>query len=503
MEKAGNILDFVFNPRGMAVIGAGPNDFATLAQMRTKIRDRLFLVNPKYAEVMGKKCYPSILDVEAPVDYVSIGVSASLLPGVLEQCIRKGVKVAQIYTAGFSETGIPERIAQEEEIKRIAKGRIRLIGPNCFGVYCPKSGQAIVPEAPTEEGHIGMVAQSGSFAESSSYFAVTKDLRYSKVVSYGNAADLDGADFLEYLADDPDTEIIAFYIEGTKNPQRLVKALTRAANVKPVIAIKGGMTDQGMRAAASHTAAMAGSPEIWRAMFKQCGVLQVENYDEMINTLIAFDRAKIPAGRAVAIITNSGGFSVIQTDLCLKAGIEVPRFSPKTVETLRTLVPAAGTGIGNPLDAWPIYYNIRPQGNIADVIRIVAADQRIHTVIFQFDQFRYLRRVIKDIDAHMERLIELMVAGCEAARDQEGKAVMATVNLDPYLEDETDRRYNLLLKKAFAAKGFPVYSNLNAAVGAVADLCRYAEIRSGRIGPETFSGGIQSDPVRRSAPSLK
>ena len=214
----------------------------------------------------------------------------------------------------------------------MARGKIRLIGPNCFGVYCPKSGLAIVPEAPTEEGHIGMVAQSGSFAESSSYFANTKNLHFSKVVSYGNAADLDGPDFLEYLADDEETKIIGFYIEGTRNPSRLVAAMARAAGKKPVIAIKGGMTDQGMRAAASHTAALAGSPEIWRGLFRQCGVLQVENYDEMVNALIAFDTSPLPSGRAIAIVTNSGGFSVIQTDLCMKAGIEVPRFSPETVE---------------------------------------------------------------------------------------------------------------------------------------------------------------------------
>ncbi len=475
MEKEENVFDFIFNPRGVAIIGASPSDLATLAQMKTRIRDRLYLVNPKYTEVLGKKCYPSVLDIEAPVDYVIIGISAASLPQVLEQCIRKGVKVAQIFTAGFSETGIPERIKQEEDLKRMARGRIRLIGPNCFGVYCPKSGLAIVPEAPTEEGHIGMVAQSGSFAESSSYFANTKNLRFSKVVSYGNAADLDGPDFLEYLADDEDTKIIGFYIEGTRNPSRLVAAMARAAGKKPVIAIKGGMTDQGMRAAASHTAAMAGSPEIWRSVFRQCGVLQVENYDEMINALIAFDTSPLPAGRRMALITNSGGFSVIQTDMCLKAGIEVPRFSPETIAALRALVPAAGTGIGNPLDAWPIYYNISDKGNIAEIIRLVAADPNVDTVVFQFDQFRYLRRVIKDIDAHMERLITLMVEGCDEARRKERKPVLATVSLDPYLEDEEDRHYNLWLKKDFAAKGIPVYATLDATVKTLANLCRYAE----------------------------
>lgn len=476
METDYRVFDYIFNPRAVAIIGASPSDLSTLAQMKTKIRERLYLVNPNYTEVLGKKCYPSILDLKAEIDYVIIGVSASLLPQVLDQCIRKDVKVAQIFTAGFSETGIPERVKQEEELKRLAKGRIRLIGPNCFGVYCPKAGLSIVPESPTEEGSIGVVAQSGSFAESFSYFADTKNLRFSKVVSYGNAVDLDGADFLEYLADDEDTKLIAFYIEGTKNASHLSAALTRAARQKPVIAIKGGMTAQGMRAAASHTAALTGSPDIWRAFFKQCGVLQVENFDEMVSTLIAFDTSPLPAGRAMALITNSGGFSVIQTDMCLKAGIEVPRFSQETIEALRTLVPAPGTSIGNPLDAWPIYYNIGPNGNIADIIRVVAADRHIHSLVFQFDQFRYLRRILgQGINAHMKRLIELMIEGCEQARQKEHKPVMITVSLDPYLEDEEDRYYNILLKRTFTTWGFPVYATLDATVKAIANLCRYYE----------------------------
>ena len=478
METGETVFEYIFNPRAVAIIGASPHDLATLAQIKTKIRERLFLVNPKYAEVLGMKCYPSILAVPGEIDYVIIGISASILPQVLEECIQKGVKVAQIFTAGFSETGIPERIEQEKALKRLAAGRIRLIGPNCFGVYCPAAGLAIVPEAPEEEGHIGVVAQSGSVAESFSYFAATKNLRFSKMVSYGNAVDLDGADFLAYLADDSETRLIAFYIEGTKNAPRLKAALTKAARRKPVIAIKGGMTEQGMRAAASHTASLGGTPEIWRALFKQAGALQVESFEEMTNTVMAFDTSPLPAGRAMALITNSGGFSVIQTDLCRKAGIEVPRFSEETVAALRAVVPAAGTSIGNPLDAWPIYYNVSPSGNIAEIIRIVAADPRVHALVFQFDQFRYLRRVLgREIDAHMERLTELMVEGCRCAREKERKTVLITVSLDPYLEDEEDRHFNLHLKQAFTAQGFPVYANLDGAVKALANLCTYRESR--------------------------
>jgi acyl-CoA synthetase (NDP forming) len=479
METGTRLFDDIFNPRSMGIIGASPHDMATLAQMKTKIRDRLFLVNPKYTEVLGKKCYPSILDVDSEVDYVILGVSAPVLPKVLQECIQKGVKVAQIFTAGFSETGIPEAIEQEKELKRMAASRIRIIGPNCLGVYCPSSGLSIIPEAPTEEGHVGVIAQSGSVAESFSYFANTKNLRFSKVVSYGNAIDLDSPDFLEYLADDPDTKMIALYIEGTRNATRLKAALARAAKQKPVIAIKGGMTEQGIRAAISHTASLTGAPEIWSSLFRQAGALQVESFDEMINILMALNTSPFPAGRTVAIITNSGGFSVIQTDLCIKAGIEVPRFSEETIKELRALVPLAGTSIGNPLDAWPIFYKISPPGNVADIIKIVCSDRNIHSLIFQFDQFRYMRRGLgQRIETHMKKLIELMVEGCQYSREKEKKPILITVSLDPYLEDEEERYYNLMMKRAFEAKGFPVYSNLDAAIKALSNLCKLGRSRT-------------------------
>ncbi len=233
MAENDQLFESIFNPRSVAIVGASPHDLATLAQMSTKIRDRLFLVNPKYSEVRGKKCYPALSALEAEVEYAILIVSAGMILPVLEECIQKRVRVAQIYTAGFSETGIPERIELEKKLKQAAQGRIRVIGPNCFGVYCPRSGLAIVPEAPEEGGHVGVVAQSGSVAESFSYFARTKNLRFSKVVSYGNAVDLDGADFLEYLADDPETRTIAFYLEGTKNAGRLKKALAKAFFRRP------------------------------------------------------------------------------------------------------------------------------------------------------------------------------------------------------------------------------------------------------------------------------
>jgi acyl-CoA synthetase (NDP forming) len=196
----------------------------------------------------------------------------------------------------------------------------------------------------------------------------------------------------------------------------------------------------------------------------------------MVNTIAVFEKSPSPSGRAAGIITNSGGFSVIQTDLCLKAGIEVPRFSRETIEALQSLIPPAGTSLGNPLDAWPIYYKTSSSGNIADIIRIVASDGNIHSLVFQFDQFRYLRRVLGDrIDRFMERLTALVVEGFRYARESAGKPVLACISLDPYLEDEQERRHNLMLKKAFQSKGFPVFSNLEGAIKALSNLCGYAQ----------------------------
>jgi acyl-CoA synthetase (NDP forming) len=198
----------------------------------------------------------------------------------------------------------------------------------------------------------------------------------------------------------------------------------------------------------------------------------------MVNLAMAFDTTPLPAGRSLAMITNSGGFSVIQTDLCVNAGIEVPRFSRETIEALRTLVPLAGTSIGNPLDAWPIYYNVSTSRNIADIIQIVSSNRNTHSLVFQFDQFRYLRRILgQKVEAHMKRLTELMVEGCERSREKEKKPVLVTVCLDPYLEDVEDRYYNLMIKKAFAARGFPVYSSLDATVRVLSSLCRFRESR--------------------------
>jgi acyl-CoA synthetase (NDP forming) len=468
-------FDRIFNPRTVAVIGASLSDGFSQALMNTKLRDNLFLVNPKYEELYGRKCYASILNVEDRVDYVVVAVPASLVPRVLVECIEKGVKAVHVFTAGFSETGTEERKVLEDEVRNIAKDKVSLIGPNCMGICCPKSGLAFVPDVLVKEGPVGVISQSGTFAEQFLSVGGLRNVRFSKVVSYGNAIDLDCPDFLEYLANDPETGVIALYIEGTRNGKRLRAAMTEAARLKPVVALKGGVTEHGRRAASSHTGSLAGSPEIWSSLFRQAGVAQVEDFDELLDTTLASSCVPLPAGKGTAIVTNSGGFSVLETDLCVKAGLEVPQFMQETIVELRKMVPIAGTSINNPLDAWPIFYNVPgTTGTLGDAIKTLSRDKNIHSIVLHFDEVRYLRQVLgQAFEDFLKELVEIMVQGCRYARDEMGKTVMVCVSLDAYSEDEEDRRYHFLAKKAFERDQFPVYPALGASIRALANLYRY------------------------------
>jgi acetyltransferase len=462
-------FEYIFNPRAVVLIGASTDNGFLHALTNTKIKDKLYLVNPKYSELSGKKCYANILDIKETIDYVIIAAPASQVPKVLAECIEKGVKTAHIFTAGFSETGLVERKKLENEVKDIAKGKIRLIGPNCMGIYCSKSGLSFTFGASFEEGPVGVISQSGTFGVEFLNIGKIRNLKFSKVISYGNAVDLDCPDFLEYLADDPDTKVIALYMEGTRNGARLKSALAEAARKKPVLALKGGVTEHGSRAASSHTGSLAGSPEIWSSIFQQTGVIQVEDFDELLNGALALTYSPCPSGKGTTIITNSGGFSVLETDTCVKAGLEVPQFQNETLAQLRKIVPVAGTSISNPLDAWPIFYNLSgTSGNLADVIKILARDRNIHSIVLHFDEINYLRHVLgAAFEGHLQELIELLVNGCQYARDEIGKPVIICISLDAYSEDEEDRRYHLMVKKAFEDERFPVYPTLRDSIKAL------------------------------------
>ena len=351
-------LECIFHPRSIAACGAFTHPFRWWLKdyyidpfVRGGYPGQLYLVDPRGGEIAGFPVYRSLGDVPGPVDYVVCCTSAENTPKLLEECRDIGVRVVQIFTAGFAETGEPEDIALQEKLVEIAHSSgIRIIGPNCMGLYYPKGGLSFSTSFPTDPGPIGLLCQSGGNTTYITRLAAHRGLRFSKVVSYGNACDINECDLLEYMSDDPETKVIAAYIEGTRQGGRFIEALTKAASAKPVVVFKGGYTLGGARATASHTGALAGSDTTWDGLLKQAGAIRVFSGEEMVDTLVALTRMRPPQGPNVCVVGNGGGSSVLATDECEQAGLRMVPVSAQVRDRLKSFLPVVGTMLRNPID---------------------------------------------------------------------------------------------------------------------------------------------------------
>ncbi len=356
-------LDFVFHPRSIAIAGvsareAGGFGGGGFLHSLTNIGfpGPIYLIHPTAPAIRGIKCYPRLIDVPDNVDYVISSVPARLVPELLEHCITKNVKVLHLFTAGFTETGDVERAKMEQSIvARAREGGIRLIGPNCMGLYVPGSRMAMMDGQIPEAGPVGMLSQSGMNAGEFVRYAIPRGIRCSKVISFGNGADLKAADWFDYFADDPETETIAAYMEGIQDGPRLARAIRKAAAKKPVAILKGGRTEAGSRAAASHTASLAGSLDIFDALCRQAGAIRVESLEELVDVAVTFQFVKKLNGPNVCVVGGGGGASVLAADDLDAVGLKVPALLPETQEELSKVTAEAGTSIRNPIDTTSLW----------------------------------------------------------------------------------------------------------------------------------------------------
>ena len=237
-------------------------------------------------------------------------------------------------------------------MSRAVSAGIRVIGPNCMGIYVPEERISFTGEPPAEPGNIFLLSQSGVNAADTIFRLAAAGLRFSRVVSYGNGADLTAHDFLDYAASDPGTEIVAAYIEGVSDGPAFAEALRRCARVKPTVILKGGLTGAGARAANSHTGSLAGSTEVFEALCRQAGALRVESMAELRDVLLALTTSvRRVRGPGVVVLSSGGGFAVLSSDAIARAGLEVPELPEQTQGELSELVPVAGTSVRNPVDA--------------------------------------------------------------------------------------------------------------------------------------------------------
>jgi acyl-CoA synthetase (NDP forming) len=350
-------LDEIFRPRGIAVVGASPLNLSFAEVVVHSLKEAkfpaVFPVNPKYQEVLGLPCYPSLMDIPEAVDHVIVSIPAEAVLKLLDDCAAKRVRSVHFFTAGFGETG--EAAKRELERTMLAKakaGGFRIIGPNCIGLYVPKSRVVNSFNSSLEPGPIAFISQSGGHAQNLPDHSRARGLRFSKVVSYGNGLDVNESELLDYFSRDPETEIIAAYIEGVKDGRRFMRAMEKAGLQKPVVVYKGGRTEAGKRATYGHTASMTSSVVIFDALCRQVRAIQVNDMDEMIDVLIALRFVQpLPQDNGAALLGAGGGPSVLAGDEMENEGLRLPSLSPTAQAELKQSFPVAGSIFINPLDA--------------------------------------------------------------------------------------------------------------------------------------------------------
>ncbi|MGA2157707.1 MAG: CoA-binding protein [Dehalococcoidia bacterium] len=357
MTKIYDVLDPIFHPRNIALVGiTTSNPFHWTRTFWSAMREfefkgPLYPVNPRGGELDGYKVYQSVDEIPGTIDYAIGTVNAKIAPEIVKQCAAKGAKAIHFCTAGFAETGQEDVTGLQDELTRLAhETGIRILGPNCMGIYCPESKVSFDPNFPRESGHVGLISQSGGNTDYAIMEAGWRGVRFSKVISFGNACDLNECDFLEYLIEDPQTEIIAMYLEGVRDGKRFLPLFKKAAREKTVVLVKGGCGEAGARATSTHTASLAGNHAIWETLCRQSNAIMVNNVEELVDIMVTLSFIPDPGGRNVLLIGPGGGASVLLTDEFERRGFRLPPVTAHIREKLVGFTQLAGNMLANPID---------------------------------------------------------------------------------------------------------------------------------------------------------
>jgi acetyl coenzyme A synthetase (ADP forming)-like protein len=347
-------LDAVLNPSSVAVIGASASPDKIGHKILNNIVDAgfsgaVYPVNPRGGEILGLEAYPSVLDIPGDVDSVVVVVPSRFVPGVMEECVLKGVKGAVIISSGFKDVGPEGAELEKLVLETAARGGIRVVGPNCQGVSNPVSGFCATWPLISRVGDVAVISQSGSIALEVPSFLVDNHIGYSKSVALGNKSDVDEADLISWLGRDEGTRVIAVYTEGTDEGRKLMKAIRGTSADKPVLILKGGKTEAGRKAVLAHTGSLAGSREVFEAAVSQSGGFCVGSLEELLDAAKAFSVLPVPRGPNLLVVTSSGGAGILSSDASEKAGLTLNTLSRGTVDRLKAVLPDFCI-LRNPLD---------------------------------------------------------------------------------------------------------------------------------------------------------
>jgi acyl-CoA synthetase (NDP forming) len=474
------VLDLFFHPKSIAVFGASENIYSygqryIQALLDFGYKGRLYAINHNGEEVLGFKIHRKIADIPDTIDQAFITIPSRFVAETLKECIAQDIKAAVVFTAGFSEAGAQGR-AMEKEIVELARGRIRLMGPNCFGPYCPGGGITVFTGAlfSKESGPVALTAQSGQLSECIISRAQGEGIRYSKVASYGNAADINESDLLEFLTGDDDTKIITSYLEGVKDGRRYFETARRNSGRKPLIIWKVGLTQMGATASASHTGSLAGTGVAWDAFFRQTGAIRVTTLDELTDTTVGFSCIQQGCGQRVAYISGGGAGTVIGADACETAGMQMPSFSPETEKRLAEVLPGVGASNKNPIDIGNPH---PPVKLLQSLLEIMSEDKNtdiivIRRVLFSVKMSKIFSGTTAPSDKEQQDLLEVPVN----VMKKYNKPIVIILPDDMtgaasiYLEEERRK-----IRDYFFANGIPLYLSEPRTFAALSHLAQYRQ----------------------------
>jgi len=347
-----------FKPRSVAIIGASAKQkkvgYVIAKNFVENFKGKFFMVNPNIQEIFEHKAYPDVNSISEDVDLAVIAVPAPIVLNVLEECGEKGVKAAIVISGGFKEIGDEGAKLEEKLIEISQKYNIRLMGPNCMGVFDSASivDTLFIPPYRLRRpprGRIAFISQSGASGIAFLDWAAGERIGISKFASYGNAADVSEADLLEFLAMDEETKVVAMYLEGIKEGRKFVEVASEVTKTKPVLVLKSGSTSAGAKAVLSHTGSLAGSDEIFDGVVKQTGMIRVYDWEEMFDLARVLAHQPAAKGDRVAVVTNGGGAGVMIADEIEKLGLKLADLDEKTVTELRANFPPHVI-VHNPID---------------------------------------------------------------------------------------------------------------------------------------------------------
>ncbi len=452
-------LDNLFYPKSIAVIGASPNmgggklPYFQILKM-VGYKGELYPVNPKYTNINGVKSYPSIDDLPEGVDFAIVGAPAQRSLELIKAAARRKIKFVHFFTSGFGEEGNHE--LERALVEEAHKGGTRIVGPNCIGIHSP--GAAVSFDYTIKMGIPGDVCFMGQSGGATSNFvrlATSRRIALNKVVSYGNQIDVSAEEYLEYFARDVNTRLIAAYIEDIKNPRAFLTALKEATSLKPVVILKGGMTQQGAKAAASHTGALASNHKIWASAVRQHGGILVDTFEQLLDVAMLGTGKRDLRGARMGFLGAGGGAAVSFTDLSVMSGLSLPELNQATRELISQKIRSMNTSTVNPVDLGAYGFDFTV---MAHTINALSQDNNIDAIVPYFS--------IDYITTFQDGQIETGPGEIAKIVDDVSKPIIPI--LSKYTEDSVDmEKVRISIFSALRSAGLPVYSTIQDAVYAI------------------------------------